>query len=141
MDSIKTNEKVHKYLNDCLVRYPQLKVCEQTMEMAFYKMKHTFAEGGQLLLCGNGGSAADADHISGELLKGFGQKRPLSAEWMRKLGPEIGSKLQGALKAIPLTAFNALNTAFANDCDPLYTFAQLVWGLGQAGDTLLAIST
>lgn len=141
MDLTKTNEKVQKYLSDCLSRYPQLKGCGESIERAFYKMKHTFAEGGQLLLCGNGGSAADADHISGELLKGFGQKRPLSKEWVRKLGPEIASKLQGALKAIPLTAFNALTTAYGNDCDPLYTFAQLVWALGQAGDTLLAIST
>lgn len=130
-----------KMLKECLARYPVLERCRPSIESAFYSIKHSFDEGGQLLLCGNGGSAADADHISGELLKGFDHPRPISREWIQKLGPGLASHLQGALPAIPFTAFNALATAYGNDCDGEYTFAQLTWGLGRAGDALLAITT
>lgn len=100
-----------------------------------------FQSGGKLLLCGNGGSAADSEHISGELLKGFGQKRPLDSTWKDKLGTEIANNLQGSLPAIPLSSFTALGTAYANDCNPDYTFAQLVFGLGNTQDVLMSIST
>lgn len=134
-------DKSQGKLKECLRRYPQLKVCKHDIEKAYNLLRTTFNRGGKLLLCGNGGSAADADHISGELLKGFGHKRPLSEKWKAKLGPELADNLQGALPAIPLTAFSALTTAYSNDCDPEFIFAQLVWGLASSGDVLLAIST
>lgn len=122
-------------------RYPQLEPLLPDLLAAFAAIAASYAAGGQLLLCGNGGSAADADHISGELLKGFGQKRPLGPGEVAAYGPALAGKLQGALPALPLTVFHALLTAWANDCDPAYAYAQLVHGLGRRGDVLLAIST
>ncbi|GAG34888.1 unnamed protein product, partial [marine sediment metagenome] len=100
-----------------------------------------YCSGGTLLLCGNGGSASDAEHWAGELLKGFRRNRPLTGQWLERLGPELGTKLQGALPAIPLTGFPALSSAYGNDVDSDYVFAQLVFGLGRAGDALVGIST
>ena len=136
-----TTKKLLKRIDACVERYPELADCAESIVSAFYRMKNSFVEGGKLLLCGNGGSAADADHISGELLKGFGHVRPLKLEWHEKLGDELATNLQGTLPAIPLTIFNALGTAYCNDCNAEYTFAQLTWGLGRPGDVLLAIST
>lgn len=134
-------EKTYTFLDECIARYPQLKVCKDDILAAFTQLVKTYRNGKKLLICGNGGSAADADHISGELLKGFGQPRPLSDDWKKRLGKSLAENLQGALPTIPLTVFNALGTAYNNDCDGRYTFAQLTWGLGQQGDTLLAITT
>jgi D-sedoheptulose 7-phosphate isomerase len=131
----------HKRLQACIDRHPALEACAQDISRAFELLCATFEEGGKLLICGNGGSAADADHIAGELLKGFDSARPLNPDWKGKLGDELGSCLQTGLPVIPLTGFNALNTAFANDCNGEYTFAQLTFALGQTGDALLAIST
>lgn len=128
-------------LDECIARYPQLKVCREDIASAFKHLVDIYANGNKLLICGNGGSAADADHISGELLKGFGHPRPLAKEWVERLGEPLAKNLQGALPTIPLTIFNALGTAYNNDCDAKYTFAQLTWGLGKSGDALLAIST
>ena len=101
-----------------------------------------------LLVCGNGGSGADSEHIVGELMKEFAIKRPLPAEMKEKLnrvspeyGALLGEHLQGSLPAIPRTGNIALSTAFANDAVPELVFAQQVWGHGKAGDVLLAIST
>ncbi len=132
---------MHPRLQTLLARYPQLQPCQSDIERAAEALCRTFAAGGKLLLCGNGGSSADADHISGELLKGFGHPRPLSDALQKKLGPELGPKLQAGLPAIPLTAFSALSSAFINDCDPLMTYAQLTLALGRPGDVLLGIST
>ena len=101
----------------------------------------SFAAGGKLLLCGNGGSAADADNWAAELLKGFVKKRPLPPEERSQLSTEVAERLQGALPAIPLTSFAAFQTAFANDVDSTFAFAQLVWALGAGGDVLVGIST
>jgi D-sedoheptulose 7-phosphate isomerase len=103
-------------------------------------MEASFASGGKLLVCGNGGSAADADHIVGELMKGFYKKRSLPAEEASKLG-EYARYLQGALPAIALTQHAALSTAFLNDVNPEMGFAQQVYGYGRDGDVLLGIST
>jgi len=124
-----------------LQRYPLLVACASDIERAFSILRESFSVGGKLLLCGNGGSAADADHWAGELLKGFVRKRPLDPKDMEKLPARLAQKLQGALPAIPLTGFASLNTAFANDVDPQLTFAQLVWGLGKPGDVLVGLST
>ncbi|MCD8283333.1 MAG: SIS domain-containing protein [Opitutae bacterium] len=133
---------MHRQIEKLLSRYPLLAECGDTIQAATDALAKTFSGGGKLLLCGNGGSAADADHISGELLKGFCSKRPLNHPAVRqRLGEELASKLQDALPAIPLHSLGAINTAWLNDCDPYYVYAQLVWGLGKRGDALLGIST
>lgn len=132
---------MHPQLTDCLAHYPQMEACAETITQAYEDLAHAYKNGGKLLLAGNGGSSADADHISGELLKGFCKKRPLSALWKDKIGQKQAEGLQGALPAIPLGNFTGLMTAFSNDCDPLDCFAQLTWGLGNKGDVLLCIST
>jgi D-sedoheptulose 7-phosphate isomerase len=111
------------------------------VEAAFVMLRDCYRAGGKLLLCGNGGSASDAEHWAGELLKGFARLRPLSGDERAGLPVEMASKLQGALPAIPLTGFPSLATAFGNDVDPSLTYAQLVWGLGKPGDVLVGIST
>jgi D-sedoheptulose 7-phosphate isomerase len=132
---------VNLHLNNLLQRCPQLAGCRPDLEKTFVIMRDCYRKGGKLLLCGNGGSAADAEHWAGELLKGFGQRRPLGQSEKHGLTEELELKLQGALPAIPLTGFGSLSTAFANDVDPKFVFAQLVWGLGQPGDVLVGIST
>ena len=105
-------------------RYPGLSVCENEIKKAIELLTVSFENGGKLLLCGNGGSCADCEHIAGELMKGFKLKRELSEGMkaqMKKACPALTEDtlggLQGALPAIPLTAFGALNTAFCNDAE------------------------
>lgn len=124
-----------------LSNYPQLEPCLPDILAAYECLRGSYASGGKLLLCGNGGSASDADHISGELLKGFQSTRPLSDADHEALGSDLASHLQQSLPAIPLTAFNALSTAYTNDVSAEYIYAQLVLGLGKPGDVLLGIST
>lgn len=128
-------------LETLLNHYPQLVPCVPQIERAFEIIRDAYKQGGKLLICGNGGSAADADHIAGELLKGFKSRRTLPEDVRIKLGGTLADKLQGALPAIPLGQFTALNTAYLNDVDGEYTYAQLVLGLGKPGDVLLGIST
>ena len=97
--------------------------------------------GGKLLLCGNGGSASDCEHISGELLKGFLSKRPLAEDALPGLSEEMRKKLQRGIAAVPLTSLSALGTAFANDVDPMLSFAQAVLALGKENDVVLGLST
>jgi len=132
---------MNQHIEKLSQRRPELAGNLRDVEQAFKAMRDSIRNGGKLLLCGNGGSAADAEHWAGELLKGFAQKRPLSPAGQQTLPPELGLKLQGALPAIPLTGFVSLSTAFLNDVDPHLTFAQLVWGLGKPGDVLIGIST
>ncbi len=129
------------YLAALFERRPELRECREKISQAESTLLRCFKAGGKLLLCGNGGSAADCEHIAGELLKGFMSKRPLAAAERTSLSPEIASRLQGGLPAIPLCGFPALGTAFINDVDPLLVYAQLTWALGRQGDVLLAIST
>src|SRR5262245_25457847 len=98
-------------------RCPQVLHLIGPIETAFQWMRDSYRAGGKLLLCSNGGSASDADHWAGELLKGFKSKRPLPAAQRTGLPPEIAGHLQGGLAAIPLPVFSALNTAFGNDVD------------------------
>ena len=134
--------------NMLMEHHPSLAVCKEDMDKALAALIACYEQGGKLLLCGNGGSCADCDHISGELLKGFLKMRPLSDEQkdaMRANCPTLDedtlSRLQGGLPAVPLAALTALNTAFCNDVDPSLLFAQGVMGLGKAGDILIAMST
>ena len=135
-------------MKDLLARYPALEVCKEDILKARDALIECYENGGKLLLCGNGGSCADCDHIVGELMKGFLKKRPLSDEKkaeMQKNCHELDAytldSLQDALPAISLTSYNALNTAFSNDVDPELTFAQGVLGLAKKNDVLIAIST
>jgi len=129
------------HLTKLINRLPELAACEASIAAAYSTMYACLKSGGKLLLCGNGGSAADADHWAGELLKGFGQKRPLSSKDRKILPAYVARNLQGALPAIPLTSFPALASAFANDVTPDLIFAQLTAGLGRPGDVLVALST
>lgn len=123
---------------DLLTRYPQLKTCEKDIEMALSLMIDTYKKGGKILICGNGGSAADADHIVGELMKGFLKARKVTDE---RIPLELREKLQGALPAISLCAHNSLMTATINDNDADMIFAQQVYGYANGNDLLIAIST
>ncbi len=128
-------------LAELIARYPALAPCEAELLRAYEALVALFRSGNKLLLCGNGGSASDCDHIAGEMLKGFGQKRPLPAADRARLGEPLAAHLQGSLPTLSLPSFSGLFTAWANDCDPEYVYAQLVHGFGKPGDVLLAIST
>ena len=132
---------MNPHLSRLIERAPALACCVDDIQAAYETMHASLAGGGKLLLCGNGGSGADAEHWAGELLKGFGSKRPIGGELLQKLGPELAGQLQGALPVIPLTGFLGLRTAWQNDCDPDYVYAQLVLAFGRPGDTLVGIST
>lgn len=132
---------MNPHLESLAARHPTLHPCLPQIEEAWRLLAACFLSGHKLLLCGNGGSAADADHWAGELLKGFAHPRPLPPALAHGLSAETAARLQWALPAIPLTGFPALATAYANDVDPEFVFAQLVLGLGHAGDVLVALST
>jgi D-sedoheptulose 7-phosphate isomerase len=129
------------HLDDLLARIPALTSCSGQISSAFELFHASYLAGGKLLLCGNGGSAADSEHWAGELLKGFMHPRKLSAAKNPELPEDLLNRLQWALPAIPLTGFPAFATAFANDVEPGLIFAQLVLGLGKPGDVLVGIST
>ena len=125
-----------------------LDACRKDIEAAFRLLVDCFTRGGKLLLCGNGGSAADCDHIVGELMKGYlkprrlpPETRALLAEADPEIGPGLGRSLQGALPAINLTAGAALLSAFGNDVKGEHAFAQAVYGHGRRGDVLFGLST
>lgn len=137
-----------KHIKILISRYPQLQCCMQDIQTAFEVLRDSYKIDGKLLVCGNGGSAADAEHIVGELMKGFKNSRKCDEEMTQrlkavdgKMGAVLANNLQGALPAIALDGHIALNTAFMNDCAPLLCFAQQVNGYGCCGDVLLAIST
>ena len=136
------------HLSTLLERYPSLRECETDLKGAFQTLVESFAAGGKLLLCGNGGSASDSAHIEGELMKGFLLRRPLSeaersslSAVCSELGSVLGDGLQGGLPTVALAAAGALPTAIANDNGADLVFAQQVWGLGRADDVLLGITT
>ena len=122
-------------------RYPQLKVCEDEIDKAFAALQSCYRNGGKVLTCGNGGSAADAEHIVGELLKKFRKHRAVDAATAAKLPSELVARLEGALPAVSLVSMSGILTAFANDVAWETAFAQQVYGLGRAGDVLIALST
>lgn len=135
-------------INELIKRYPMLDACREDIEKTLEAIISCYEKGGKLLLCGNGGSAADCDHIVGELMKGFLKKRPLSDEKkaeMTTLSPsldtELLARLQSGLPAVSLPSLSILNSAFCNDVDPSLIYAQSVLGLGKKGDLLIAIST
>lgn len=140
------NEKI--FLNDLIFRYPVLENQRNNIWKAYHVLEQAFLAEKKLLVAGNGGSAADAEHIVGELMKGFIKPRKLPEDMLLKLnemdvteGIVIGEKLQGALPAIALTNHTALSTAYLNDVEPLLGFAQQVYGYGHKDDVFFAIST
>ena len=135
-------------LNELLNRYPSLCECKDDIENAAKAIIDCYEKGGKLLICGNGGSCADCEHIVGELMKGFLKKRPLSesqkAEMKRRcalIDDELLSKLQGGLPAVAIPSINALNSAFCNDVDPELVYAQPLMSLANENDILVGIST
>ena len=128
-------------IDELFVRYPQLKGCEGEIAKAFDLLLACYRNGGKVLTCGNGGSAADAEHIVGELLKKFKKHRNITEDVAEKLPPELAAKLEGALPAVSLVSMSGILTAFANDVAWETAFAQQVYGLGNPGDVLIALST
>ena len=129
------------YIEKIIEENPALAPCKDAMEKIANAIVSMHRAGGKLLLCGNGGSASDCEHISGELLKGFLSKRPIADGELSSLDEEIRAKLQRGIGAVPLTSLSALSTAFANDVDPMLLFAQSTFALGQKNDVLLGLST
>lgn len=138
-----------KHHIDLLVsRYPELSGCREDIMKAYEIMERSYAQDGKLLVAGNGGSAADSEHIVGELMKSFVMERKLSDELCKNLqevdaemAQVLISSLQGALPAIALDGHIALSTAYMNDCEPLLCFAQQVNGYGRKNDVFMGIST
>ena len=138
--------EVIREINTLIERYPQLSNCQEDVIKAFELIKESYLSGGKVLVCGNGGSAADSEHIVGELMKCFKKKRPISEEIKSGLrcfkeGEKLADCLEGSLPAISLTSHLSLSTAYSNDTEPSAVFAQQLFGLGKKGDTFIAIST
>ena len=137
-------------VDELINRYPELKVCRQSIIDAYNILEKCYEDGNKLLIAGNGGSCADSEHIVGELMKGFKSPRKLDDSIQKALkevdsscGEELANKLQGALPAIALVDHQALNTAFINDVENggNLAFAQQIMGYGNKGDVFLAITT
>lgn len=140
--------KVLKHIDTLIDRYPKLIVCKDDILKAYKILEEAYSQERKLLVCGNGGSASDSEHIVGELMKEFKLKRKVyadQAEAMKSIDPEMGEtlaeNLQGALPAICLTGHSSLTTAFMNDANADLVFAQQVNGYGKANDVFLGIST
>ena len=132
------------YLDNLTVRYPELAPLKEKIGLAVDMIIESYKRGGKVLLCGNGGSAADSEHISGELLKGFMELRRPEGEELAALTEALGEdapKLQRGVAAVPLTSLSASLSAFANDVDPELVFAQLTYALGKKEDVLICLST
>lgn len=136
------------HIQTLIDRYSKLIVCKDDIEKAYELLEDTYSKNRKLLVCGNGGSASDSEHIVGELMKEFKLKRKVyanQAEAMKVIDPEMGAtlaeNLQGALPAICLTGHSSLTTAFMNDANADLVFAQQVNGYGKANDVFLGIST
>ena len=140
--------EIYKHIEVLVNRYPVLNSVKDEIVEAYFLLVESYKNEGKLLIAGNGGSAADAEHIVGELMKGFKIPRKLNENFTDKLiseneelGTVLAESLQGALPAIALDGHPALSTAYMNDCEPLLCFAQQVNGYGKAGDVFLGIST
>ena len=142
------DNRLMRHIDLLVERYASLESARNDIVAAYLLLEESYENGGKLLVAGNGGSAADAEHIVGELMQGFKLPRKPEADFAEKLveeNQELGSvlaeNLQGALPAIALDGHPALSTAYMNDCEPLLCFAQQVNGYGKSGDVFLGIST
>ena len=137
-----------KHIDFLIKRYPELEVCREDIWQAYIILEECYMRDGKLLIAGNGGSAADAEHIAGELMKRFKIARPVPETFANRLmevdsvrGEALAKNLERGLMAIPLVAHEALSTAYINDVDGLGVFAQQLYGFGRKGDVFLGIST
>lgn len=142
------DNRLMRHIDLLVERYPSLESAKNDIVAAYLLLEESYENGGKLLVAGNGGSAADAEHIVGELMKGFKLPRKPKTDFAEKLvaenqelGAVLAENLQGALPAIALDGHPALSTAYMNDCEPLLCFAQQVNGYGKSGDVFLGIST
>ncbi|MCQ6558201.1 D-sedoheptulose-7-phosphate isomerase [Paenibacillus mendelii] len=135
-------------LEQMIRKYPEMDICLPDIRQAVELLHHTYANGGKVLVCGNGGSASDSEHIVGELMKGFMLQRPVNDSVRARLneafpgqGDYLADHLQGALPAISLVSQSALAMAFINDVEPDMVFAQQVFGYAKEGDAVIGLST
>lgn len=140
--------RLQKHIDLLVERYPTLNECKQAIIDAYLVMEEAYENDHKLLIAGNGGSAADSEHIAGELMKRFKTPRPVTPEFAEKLkdidplrGEQLSKNLERGLMAIPLVAHEALTTAYINDVDGYGVFAQQLLGFGRPGDVFLGIST
>lgn len=140
--------RLEKHIDLLIERYPILAECRHSIIDAYLIMEETYEHDGKMLIAGNGGSAADSEHIAGELMKRFKTPRPVTPEFAEKLraidpvrGEQLAKNLERGLMAIPLVAHEALTTAYINDVDGYGVFAQQLLGFGRPGDVFLGIST
>lgn len=140
--------RIQKHIDLLIERYPKIAVCEDDIICAYEIMEECYKRDGKLLIAGNGGSAADSEHIAGELMKRFKTPRPIDSSFAKKLicideerGKDLVNNLERSLMAIPLVAHEALTTAYINDVDGLGVFAQQLYGYGRSRDVFLGIST
>lgn len=142
------DNRIQKHVDLLVKRYPSLESCKEDIEKAYLILEECYVNDHKLLIAGNGGSAADSEHIAGELMKRFKTPRPIPTELAEKLkkidatrGKNLAHNLERGLMAIPLVAHEALSTAYINDVDGLGVFAQQLYGFGRPGDVFLGIST
>ena len=140
--------RLQRHIDLLINRYPKLETINQNIIDAYLIMEQCYLHDGKLLIAGNGGSAADSEHIAGELMKRFKTPRPVDEKFAKKIkeidpirGNNLAKNLEMSLMAIPLVAHEALTTAYINDVDGLGVFAQQLFGLGRPGDVFLGIST
>ena len=145
---IMLEEKLQKHIDLLMKRYPVLETCKEEIIGGYELMEACYKNGGKLLIAGNGGSAADSEHIAGELMKRFKTPRSIPEDLKKKLieidsirGKNLSKNLERPLMAIPLVAHEALTTAYINDVDGLGVFAQQLYGFGKVGDVFLGITT
>lgn len=144
----KLENRLQKHIELLVERYPSLAPIKDDIVAAYLLLAESYQNGGKLLIAGNGGSAADAEHMVGELMKSFKLRRKVENDFAQKLiaedqelGKVLAENLQGALPAIALDGHLSLSTAYMNDCEPLLCFAQQVNGFGRLGDVFVGIST
>ena len=143
-----TEKELYAQLDELIARYPILKGVGGDIIASYLILQNIYENGGKLLIAGNGGSAADTEHIAGELMKRFRKSRPVTEKFAKDLvrvdakrGRSLAKNLECSLMAIPLVAHEALTTAYINDVDGLGVFAQQLFGYGTDRDVFLAIST
>jgi len=148
MSNTTQDPQLMKHVDLLISRYPRLESIKPSIIDAYLVMEKCYERGGKLLVAGNGGSAADSEHIAGELMKRFRMPRPVEQTFAEKLiaadpkrGPVLAKNLERSLVAIPLVAHEALSTAYINDVDGYGVFAQQLFGFGRPGDVFLGIST
>ena len=141
-------KRVLRHVESLLNRYPVLSECRDSIVESYMILEECYKNDHKLLIAGNGGSAADSEHIAGELMKRFKTSRPIPEDLSKKLcesdpirGENLSKNLERGLMAIPLVAHEALTTAYINDVDGLGVFAQRLYGFGRQGDVFLGIST